>query len=105
MKFLLLVTWLMYDQPASNYQVGFSSLEACEAARNQLIKDASKTVLDGRSRGPGAGRGAHCRAQAVAVLGIGVGVRARLCSTGGHVGQGQVEARIVERRQRRLADR
>jgi hypothetical protein len=46
MKFLLLVTWLMHDQPASNYQVGFSSLEACEVARNQLIKDAERVRKD-----------------------------------------------------------
>jgi hypothetical protein len=46
MKFLLLVTWLMHDQPASNYQVGFSSLEACEAARNELIKDAERIRQD-----------------------------------------------------------
>jgi hypothetical protein len=46
MKFLLLVTWLLHDQPASNYQVTFNSLEACEAARNQLIKDAERVRQD-----------------------------------------------------------
>jgi hypothetical protein len=46
MKFLLLVTWLMHDQPASNYQVPFNSLEACEAARLQLIKDAERVRQD-----------------------------------------------------------
>jgi hypothetical protein len=40
MVFLLLVTWL--GQPPSHYQVEFSSNEACEAARLQLIKDAER---------------------------------------------------------------
>ena len=43
MAFLLLVTWLAYGQPPSDYQVPFSSNEACEAARLQLIKDAERT--------------------------------------------------------------
>jgi len=42
MAFLLLVTWLGYVQPPSHYQVEFSSNEACEAARLQLIKDAER---------------------------------------------------------------
>jgi len=42
MTFLLLVTWLASGQPPSNYQVPFSSNEACEAARLQLIKDAER---------------------------------------------------------------
>ena len=42
MAFLLLVTWLSYGQPPSDYQVEFSSNEACEAARLQLIKDAER---------------------------------------------------------------
>ena len=42
MTFLLLVTWLSYGQPPSDYQVPFSSNEACEAARLQLIKDAER---------------------------------------------------------------
>jgi hypothetical protein len=37
--FLLLVTWLAYDQPPSHYQVPFNSNEACEAAQQQLIKE------------------------------------------------------------------
>jgi hypothetical protein len=40
--FLLLVTWLAYGQPPSDYQVPFSSNEACEAARLLLIKDAER---------------------------------------------------------------
>jgi hypothetical protein len=42
MTFLLLVTWLAYGQPPSDYQVPFSSNEACETARLQLIKDAER---------------------------------------------------------------
>jgi hypothetical protein len=42
MAFLLLVTWLSYGQPPSDYQVPFSSNEACEAARLQLIKDIER---------------------------------------------------------------
>jgi hypothetical protein len=40
--FLLLVTWLASNQPPSHYQVQFSSNETCEAARQQLIKDAER---------------------------------------------------------------
>jgi hypothetical protein len=42
MTFLLLVTWLAFGQPPSDYQVPFSSNEACEAARLQLIKDSER---------------------------------------------------------------
>ena len=42
MTFLLLVTWLAFGQPPSDYQIPFSSNEACEAARLQLIKDAER---------------------------------------------------------------
>ena len=44
--FLLLVTWLAYNQPPDHYQVPFSSNEACEAARLQLIKDAEQFYYD-----------------------------------------------------------
>jgi hypothetical protein len=44
--FLLLVTWLMHDQPPSNYQVAFSSLEACEAARLKVVNDAQRVRQD-----------------------------------------------------------
>jgi len=42
MAFLLLVTWLAYNQPPDHYEVPFSSNETCEAARLQLIKDAER---------------------------------------------------------------
>jgi hypothetical protein len=41
--FLLLVTWFASNQPPSHYQVQFSSNQTCEAARQQLIKDAELT--------------------------------------------------------------
>jgi hypothetical protein len=40
--FLLLVTWFASNQPPSHYQVQFSSNQTCEAARQQLIKDAER---------------------------------------------------------------
>ena len=39
-----------YNQPPDHYQVEFSSNEACEAARLQLIKDAERirqSMIDG----------------------------------------------------------
>lgn len=44
--FLLLVTWLVHDQPPSNYQVTFSSSESCEAARLKVIDDAKRIRQD-----------------------------------------------------------
>jgi hypothetical protein len=44
--FLLMVTWLMHDQPPSNSQVTFSSLEACEAARLKVVNDAQRVRQD-----------------------------------------------------------
>jgi hypothetical protein len=38
----LLVTWLVHDQPPSTTQVSFNSMEACETARAQVIKDAER---------------------------------------------------------------
>jgi hypothetical protein len=46
MSFLLMVTWLTYNQPPSNYQVPFRSAEACEAARLQVLKDAERMRQD-----------------------------------------------------------
>jgi hypothetical protein len=48
--FLLLVTWLSSAQLPSHYEVEFSSNEACQAARLQLIKDAERirqTMIEG----------------------------------------------------------
>jgi hypothetical protein len=52
-SFLLMVTWLTYDQPPSNYQVPFSSSEACEAARLQVIKDAERIRQEMLARAKG----------------------------------------------------
>jgi hypothetical protein len=39
---LLLVTWLVYDQPPSSYQVSFQSLEMCEAARDAVLMERER---------------------------------------------------------------
>jgi hypothetical protein len=45
--FLLLVTWFASNQTPSHYQVQFSSNQTCEAARQQLIKDAERIGAGG----------------------------------------------------------
>jgi hypothetical protein len=40
--FLLLVTWIVHNQPPANYQTAFNSLEACQAARTQVLNDAER---------------------------------------------------------------
>jgi hypothetical protein len=40
--FTLLVTWLVYNQPPASYQTEFSSQQACEAARNQIVKEQNR---------------------------------------------------------------
>jgi hypothetical protein len=37
--FVLLVTWIVSNQPPSSYQTTFNSAEACEAARNAILAD------------------------------------------------------------------
>ena len=44
--FLLLVTWLMPEQPPSNYQVAFNSSELCEAARLKVLSEAQRVRQD-----------------------------------------------------------
>jgi hypothetical protein len=41
MKVLLLVTWIIPNQAAHSYQVPFTSMAACEAARTVLDKEVS----------------------------------------------------------------
>jgi hypothetical protein len=48
--FLLLVTWFTSNQPPSNYQVTFSSLEDCQTARLQVLKDAERMRQEMRER-------------------------------------------------------
>lgn len=47
---ILLVTWLVPGQPANSYQVPFSTMERCGAARTALLQDAQR-LLDERATG------------------------------------------------------
>jgi hypothetical protein len=38
----LLVTWFVYSQTPTSYQVSFSSAAACETARAALMKEAAR---------------------------------------------------------------
>jgi hypothetical protein len=70
MKFLLLVTWFVNNQPPSNYQVTFSSSEACGAARLQVLKEAERMRQDeiDRARGTGLGKLAGLGATSVSAV-------------------------------------
>jgi len=39
---MLLVTWFVYGQPPNSYQIAFSSIEVCEAARAVLLKEPER---------------------------------------------------------------
>lgn len=39
---LLLVSWITFGMPASNYQVAFKSMESCEKARIAVLQDAER---------------------------------------------------------------
>jgi hypothetical protein len=39
--YLLLVTWLTYNQPPASYQTQFSSEAACSAARDKLMVEGA----------------------------------------------------------------
>lgn len=41
-SFLLMVTWLVHDQPPNTTRLTFTSFPACETARAQIIKDAER---------------------------------------------------------------
>ena len=40
---ILLVTWSLYNQPASNTQTQFASMEACQAARTNMLIDEQRS--------------------------------------------------------------
>jgi hypothetical protein len=40
--FILLVTWFVYGQQPSNYQVQFDSVDACQTARHALLEEAEQ---------------------------------------------------------------
>jgi hypothetical protein len=58
--FVLLVTMIFSNQPASNYQTTFHSRAACETARNALIAERDRVQAEAKNRaaqqfgGPGA---------------------------------------------------
>jgi hypothetical protein len=52
MRFVLLVTWIVYGQPPTSYQTIFNSLAACEAARAAIFADAQRLVADWEKRMP-----------------------------------------------------
>ncbi len=39
---ILLVTWFMIEQAPSSYTVGFTNIDACNAARSALLQDAER---------------------------------------------------------------
>ena len=56
--FVLIVTWLAFNQPPSTTQTAFTSMARCEQARNRIIgqqasmrADIARQVEDARSRG------------------------------------------------------
>jgi hypothetical protein len=42
MKALLFVTWIVYGQPPSSYQSAFTSMAACEAARQAVFNELER---------------------------------------------------------------
>jgi hypothetical protein len=46
MKILLLVTWFVYGQSPTSYQVSFSSMAACETVQSDLVKEAARLKVD-----------------------------------------------------------
>ena len=47
---LLLVTWFVAGQPPQSYQQEFLSLQACEAARGQLLREGERLKYEARQR-------------------------------------------------------
>jgi len=46
MKVLLLVTWFVYGQSPTSYQIPFNSMATCEAVQSDLIKEAARLKVD-----------------------------------------------------------
>lgn len=42
MEYILLVTWLVNNQPPSSYQTTYGSRDACEVARHAVLKEATR---------------------------------------------------------------
>jgi hypothetical protein len=43
---ILLVTWFYYGQPPSTSQTQFTSMQACQTAREAIIRDAARLRAD-----------------------------------------------------------
>ena len=50
---VLLVTWMVFNQPPSSYQVEFSSMQACEAARDYILKDGQLLAAESQRKPAG----------------------------------------------------
>ena len=48
--FILLVTWIIVGQPASSYQIVFTTEAACVRARDAVTADAAKIARDDAQR-------------------------------------------------------
>jgi hypothetical protein len=44
--FILMVTWFYYGQPPATSQAQFTSMEACNVARNAVLADAARLKSD-----------------------------------------------------------
>jgi hypothetical protein len=43
---ILLVTWFYYGQPPSTSQTQFTSMQACQMAREAIVRDAARMRAD-----------------------------------------------------------
>ena len=55
--FILLVTWIVFGQPPSSYQVTFNSAEACESARAAVLVEGQRLKEEFLQRATTATRG------------------------------------------------
>jgi len=50
---VMLVTWMVFGQPPSSYQVAFTSMESCRVARAEVLKDAERVRADSQRKPAG----------------------------------------------------
>jgi hypothetical protein len=43
---ILLVTWFSYGQPPASSQTQFTSMDACQIARDTILRDAARLKID-----------------------------------------------------------
>jgi hypothetical protein len=53
--YILLVTWVVFGQPATSYQVPFATEEACTAARLAVQADGARLARESQQRPAGLG--------------------------------------------------